>query len=74
MNAVPKCLSRWGHKFEGRYSTGSAVLPDDLKVSLLVDSLTSIYSQFRPITYERDICVRCGATVEKTPMKGTTNV
>lgn len=66
VEVIPKCTSRWGHKFEGRYSMGAAVLPPDLKVSIAVDSLTGIYAQFRQQTYERDVCVRCGATVEKS--------
>lgn len=65
VSGIQKCTSRFGHKFQGRYSSGPAALPPDLKVSVLVDSLAGIYSQFRPVTYERDICVRCGVTVEK---------
>jgi hypothetical protein len=62
---VPKCKSWMGHKFEGRYSLGAAVIPPDLKVSIAVDSLTGIYSQFRTQTYVHDICVRCGYVIEK---------
>lgn len=62
---VPKCTSRWGHKFRPRYSMSAAVLPPDLKVSIAVDSLTGIYSQFREVRYEADICVRCGHLIER---------
>lgn len=65
MSDLPKCKSWLGHKFAARYSAGAAVLPPNLKVSIAVDSLASIYERFRPVTYERDVCVRCGATVER---------
>jgi hypothetical protein len=69
MGEVAKCTSWRGHKFEGRYTKGPATIPSLLKVSIVVDSLASIYERFRPVTYERDICVRCGATVEKQTTK-----
>lgn len=64
---TPKCTSWLGHKFEGRYSLTAAVLPAGLKVSIAVDSLSSIYERFRDATYVHDICVRCGHVVEKKP-------
>ncbi len=64
MTDHPKC-ARWGHRFEARYSKGPAVVPPGTPLSIVVDSLADIYERFRPVTYERDICVRCGVTVEK---------
>lgn len=61
---VPKCTHWLGHKFQGRYSHGPAQLPPDLKVSIAVDSLSSIYERFRTSTYECDVCVRCGHVVQ----------
>lgn len=65
MTDIAKCTSWLGHKFEGRYSASPAVLPPGLKVSIAVDSLSSIYERFRQMTYERDVCVRCGAIIER---------
>lgn len=65
MTDIPKCISRFGHKFEGRYSKGPAHIQPGTPLSIVVDSLSSIYEKFRPVTYERDICVRCGVTVER---------
>lgn len=62
---LTKCTSWLGHKFEGRYSLSPAQLPPGLKVSIAVDSLSSIYERFRTQTYVHDICVRCGHVVRK---------
>jgi hypothetical protein len=63
MSETPRCTSWLGHKFEGRYSK---VRLGDIELSVaagitpaLVDALTD------KTTYERDICTRCGVTVEK---------
>lgn len=61
---APMCTSWLGHRFKARYSLGAAVLPADLKVSIAVDSLASIYERFREVTYIHDICVRCGHVIE----------
>lgn len=71
MTNIPRCTSRWGHKFVGRYSKGPANVPLNTPLSIVVDSLADIYERFRPVTYERDVCVRCGATVERVPTGGT---
>lgn len=61
--SVPKCTSWRGHKFEGRYSLGSPTLrkADSGRASEVVP----IIEASKPKTYERDICIRCGVTVEK---------
>lgn len=65
MSDLPKCTSRWGHKFEGRYDKGSAIIPPGTPLSIAMDSLSSIYERFRQVTYARDVCVRCGVTIER---------
>jgi hypothetical protein len=67
MSDVPKCTSWRGHRFEGRYSSepaGEGWPKMNAHGKAAIDGwvrLTTI------MTYERDICVRCGATVEKPP-------
>lgn len=68
MPDLPRCTSWRGHKFEPRYSLG---LPPSLAADVLdqfpyisLDAERNLTKA--PKTYERDICVRCGATVEKT--------
>lgn len=63
---VPKCTSWLGHRFVGRYSTSGA--PPGSLDGLKIDGLQAIKATvdaLRSTTYERDVCVRCGATVEK---------
>ena len=65
---VPKCTSWRGHKFEGRYSE---YMPKDRTLEFQKGSIDLVRS-FKTITYECDICVRCGhvidhATNEKAP-------
>ena len=68
MSELPRCTSWLGHKFEGRYSSKGPPEGYDLKLTAkastqaakeALELLTSVK------TYERDICVRCGVTVEK---------
>lgn len=65
MSDIPKCTSWLGHKFEARYSNTNPAL---LK---LVERMTRVSLEpyamlkMREETYERDVCVRCGETVEK---------
>lgn len=60
------CTSWLGHKFEGRYSY---TVPQEQKFGHF-EGTPSAYEKMVRAThdkiYERDICVRCGATVEKT--------
>lgn len=63
---VPKCTSWRGHKFEGRYSEE---LPNrNFKADIATPELLQ---SIKTITYECDICVRCGHVidhnVEKAP-------
>lgn len=56
---VPKCTSWRGHKFEGRYSEkmpeqgfkGNQLFPEHIRA-------------LKTITYECDICVRCGHVID----------
>lgn len=63
---VPKCTSWLGHKFVARYSTKPHVM-----TPAQIDQMFWLGSEdrrrmTRPIeTYERDICVRCGCTLER---------
>ncbi len=60
------CTSWLGHKFEERIS--SEPLEGD-HPAYKAEGIVAILAQVRlrcKVTYERDICVRCGATVEKT--------
>lgn len=56
---VPKCTSWLGHKFEARYSEK---MPDQ---SLEFEKATvAAIKAFKTITYECDICVRCGHVID----------
>lgn len=61
---VPKCTSWLGHRYEARYSktpsTGWPKFNAEGKgmAELILDAT-------RTVTYERDICIRCGHTIEK---------
>lgn len=68
MTDIPKCTHWLGHKFEGRYSKTPArqATENELFWSSVFDQL-AIAETHRAVTYERDICVRCGVTVEKKP-------
>lgn len=62
---TPKCTSWLGHKFEGRYSLGD---PIAIRARIAeAEALAMVLEASKPKTYERDICVRCGVTVEKKP-------
>lgn len=64
MSDVPKCSSWLGHKFEGRFTEHRACIWEVEEISSdLIEAMRS-----RSI-YERDICVRCGWTVEKQTTK-----
>jgi hypothetical protein len=58
-----KCTSWFGHKFESRYSSE----PSRALAGLSAENVSSedMVNLLTKKTYERDICVRCGATVEK---------
>lgn len=60
---VPKCTSWRGHKFEARYSkTAAHAWP---KFDTNSQSMaTLILDATRNVTYECDICVRCGHVID----------
>lgn len=63
---VGKCTSWLGHKFEARYSTSAAKLTQGQMDELFwlgSDAKRRLSSPTR--TYEGDVCVRCGALVNK---------
>lgn len=65
MSDVPKCKSWLGHKFEARYSKGPARVPTDEEAfwPSVFDQVSMAESR-RTITYECDVCVRCGHVVQ----------
>lgn len=70
MSDIPKCTSWRGHKFEGRYSVEPTtdVKFSDYDVPQMTESLFLDLAKMRQKrTYERDVCVRCGATIERSP-------
>ena len=70
-----RCTSWRGHKFEGRYSEGAPVAQMDEYMLALQGTIAipRIISASKPRTYERDICVRCGATIEKNATPAPTD-
>jgi hypothetical protein len=65
MSAETKCLSWLGHKFQPRYSKSpppDGVL-DGIKTNVYGGEM--ILKAYTGETYEGDICVRCGAVVNK---------
>jgi hypothetical protein len=62
---VPKCASWMGHKFEARYSKGAVPLASFKQNAATAEEVTATLDGFREITYERDICIRCGYVIEK---------
>lgn len=50
-----------GCKFEGRYDTGPASLSFDYRGQRLAELVEAT----KPQTYVRDVCRRCGRTVER---------
>jgi uncharacterized membrane protein YgdD (TMEM256/DUF423 family) len=64
--AEVKCTHWLGHKFEARYSksgsTASAYNSYEGPAIVLVD----LAEKSRIVTYERDVCVRCGFAIEKS--------
>lgn len=60
MKTVPKCQSVFGHHFQARYDTsGAKGLPPKMDTSI------GALEYFRDVTYVRDVCVRCGETIER---------
>ena len=64
MSGVPNCTSMRGHKFEGRYDEK----PTGQGGSFQGGPVEAIYA-LRELTickiYVRDVCVRCGHTIER---------
>lgn len=51
------------HKFEGRHDKSEAKIPwDGLKS---IEMSPRAMNNLRRITYVRDVCVRCGETIER---------
>lgn len=59
---TPKCSTWLGHKFEGRYSKGPARSPDFEGAAI---ALIELAEKFRTVTYEGDVCTRCGCVVNE---------
>lgn len=77
MSETQKCTSWLGHKFEARYSR---YLPDGLAAGDYEGTeagLREYMETIKTVTYECDVCVRCGQVVrppvEITEVKSTEN-
>lgn len=53
----------FGHKFDGRYDQEPSKLLDGAKFE--GPDLHEVVAAFRKRTYVRDVCVRCGETIER---------
>lgn len=74
MSDVPKCTSIWGHKFEARYSKGPAVGHGKISLGYAEsEAVCDVLEAYRQVTYEADICVRCGHVVERKPTQSSTH-
>ena len=61
---------RWigGCRFEARYDKTPAEFPDRLrKLGGDPGDFAEALEGFRRVTYVRDVCVRCGRTIERSP-------
>lgn len=68
MGEVAKCTSWLGHKFEARFSRELPTTMTRLKMDYSSD-----IELLKNVIYERDICIRCGATVEKNATPAAEN-
>lgn len=67
MDGLPRCTHWLGHKFEGRYSEKPGKHPITDELFWLGHTVgRELVAASIERTYERDICVRCGVTVERT--------
>ncbi len=68
----PRCRGLFGvHRFEARYDKGPADLGQFTE--LRGAGITPLAETMRKITYARDVCVKCGAVLERkayTPAEG----
>lgn len=56
----------FGHKFRARYSVGAPTLREwESEQPMPLVGFTEIIKASKPRIYERDICERCGAVVDK---------
>jgi hypothetical protein len=58
------CPNSWfgRHKFEARYDIG----PPDLSRFVKIDRASEgFFEALKPKTYVRDVCVKCGKTIER---------
>ncbi len=51
------------HKFEARYDKSEAKIPWDRLESF--SGSAPVLDRMRSVTYVRDVCVRCGETIER---------
>ncbi len=54
----------FGHNFQPRYDTSEARVPPNL--NSMKGNIPAMFEKFRAITYVRDVCERCGETIERT--------
>jgi len=62
---TPKCQSFWGHRFEPRYSYGGSRGDLSAKGAYSVEDFERQVRAMQAQTYHGDVCVRCGAIVNK---------
>lgn len=62
---LPRCTNRFGHHFQARYSKTAADMSQFRRATFTGESGVSVIEAMRAVTYERDICIRCGVTVER---------
>jgi hypothetical protein len=60
---APKCTSWLGHKFEARFDIKPYPGANFLRAS--ADATVKVINAQATRTYVRDVCVRCGATIER---------
>jgi hypothetical protein len=53
----------FGHNYQARFSTGSTPYPEVERAT--TQAVVAVMEVAKPRTYERDVCTRCGHTVEK---------
>lgn len=64
-NPMPKCTSRWGHKFRARYSITNPALLALVTGADKVDVNGGAIELMKDHRYVLDICERCGFVVDR---------
>ena len=71
MTALSDCprQGRWfgGCCFEARYDKSAPDLPRYKHIKCNPGATTEFLDGHRTVTYVRDVCVRCGRTIERQP-------